>query len=76
MRCTNDLSSFLSVKPDTIPHDSTIPILTLRLPRLLQSPQHILRIQRQFRHPRASAVVDRVGDAGRWLDAGDFAGAA
>jgi hypothetical protein len=47
----------------------------LRLPRRLQSPQHVLRTQRQLRDPHACGVENRVGDRGHRRDAGDFAGA-
>ena len=44
----------------------------LRLSRLLQPAQHILRAQRQFVDAHAGGVEDRVGDAGHGRDAGDF----
>src|SRR5262245_30300274 len=47
----------------------------LRLPRLLQRPQHVLWAQRQFVDPHSCRVEDRVGDAGHGWDAGDFTGA-
>ena len=49
--------------------------LWLRLPRLLQSPQHVLRTEGQFVNSHAGGVVDGVGDAGHRRNAGDFAGA-
>ena len=49
--------------------------LALRLPRLLQRPQHILGTQRQLRNPHARGVVDCVTDTRHRRHAGDLAGA-
>ena len=49
--------------------------LGLRLPRLLQPAQYILRAQRQFIDARAGGVEDGVGDSGHGRNTGDFTGA-
>ena len=49
--------------------------LSLRFPRRLQSPKHILRAERQRSDSHAGGVEDRVSDGSHRRDAGDFAGA-